>query len=557
MKKRTQAFVFVVFAAAVLAASACTSTSSEPAPAVGDAAPAVAAAADPTAVQPVALPDLDGGGASEPVREQLRQQYAVLTTAIADPQAEPSALGRAYGEMGRLFLATDYANEAETCFRNAQALLPRDRRWPYYLGHVYRIMGDPRLAAEQFEQARALRPNDLPTLVWLAEMHLETGEPGEARTLLEYALALEPTSVAVLFGLGRSAMAREDYFLAVQALEEARTLNPNASSVHAMLAAAYRSLGEMELAEANLQRQRLADRSIGNVEGAVIIRPNDPLMEEVESLVRSAASYELRGSRALARGDYAAATSRFREGLELQPDNPSLRHKLGTALALRGDRRASREQFEETVQRTPTYARAHYSLGVLLEEEGDFLQALARYTSAVRHDTNYAEARLRLAGILRLSGRPDDAMAQYERVAQIDPAIFEAPFGKAMVLVSQDRWPEAREELEDGMAQYPSAPAFPLALARLLAAAPDSGVRDGRRAVAVMERLSEEQQRMDLGETMAMALAEAGRYEEAAALQREAIAAAPAELAPRMEANLALYESGRPSRTPWRDGEIP
>ena len=411
MKKRTQAFVFVVFAAAVLAASACTSTSSEPAPAVGDAAPAVAAAADPTAVQPVALPDLDGGGASEPVREQLRQQYAALTTAIADPQAEPSALGRAYGEM--------------------------------------------------------------------------------------------------------------------------------------------------ELAEANLQRQRLADRSIGNVEGAVIIRPNDRLMEEVESLVRSAASYELRGSRALARRDYAAATSRFREGLELQPDNPSLRHKLGTALALRGDRRASREQFEETVQRTPTYARAHYSLGVLLEEEGDLLQALARYTSAVRHDANYAEARLRLAGILRLSGRPDDAMAQYERVAQIDPAIFEAPFGKAMVLVSQDRWPEAREELEDGMAQYPSAPAFPLALARLLAAAPDGGVRDGRRAVAVMERLSEEQQRMDLGETMAMALAEAGRYDEAAALQREAIAAAPAELAPRMEANLALYESGRPSRTPWRDGEIP
>jgi hypothetical protein len=91
----------------------------------------------------------------------------------------------------------------------------------------------------------------------------------------------------------------------------------------------------------------------------------------------------------------------------------------------------------------------------------------------------------------------------------------------------------------------------------VLAAAPDSRVRDGRRAMAVMERLSEEQQRMDLGETMAMALAETGRYEEAAALQREAIAAAPAEIAERMAANLTLYEAGQPSRTPWRDGEIP
>ena len=75
-----------------------------------------------------------------------------------------------------------------------------------------------------------------------------------------------------------------------------------------------------------------------------------------------------------------------------------------------------------------------------------------------------------------------------------------------------------------------------------------------------MERLSEEQQRMDLGETMAMALAETGRYEEAAALQREAIAAAPAEfaeIAERMAANLTLYEAANLPVTPWRDGEIP
>ena len=209
------------------------------------------------------------------------------------------------------------------------------------------------------------------------------------------------------------------------------------------------------------------------------------------------------------------------------------------------------------MRRTPAYARAHYSLGVLLEEEGAILQALARYTSAVRYDADYAAARLRLAGLLRRSGRPGDAMAQYTRVAQIDPAIFEAPFGQAMVLVSEGRWPAARDQLLDGMAQYPSAPAFPLALARVLAAAPDSQVRDGVRALAVMERLSEEQQRMDLGETLAMALAEVGRFDEAAALQREAIEAAPAEIAQRMAANLALYESGQPCRTPWRDGEIP
>ena len=140
-----------------------------------------------------------------------------------------------------------------------------------------------------------------------------------------------------------------------------------------------------------------------------------------------------------------------------------------------GDRRGSQEQFEQIVQRSPEYARAHYSLGILLEESGQPLQALGRYTSAVRYESNYAEARLRLAGLLRGTGRPDDALAQYERIMEIDPLMFEAPFGYAMVLVALERWAEARDRLIAGMEQYPSAPAFPLALARVLAAAPDSG----------------------------------------------------------------------------------
>ena len=227
------------------------------------------------------------------------------------------------------------------------------------------------------------------------------------------------------------------------------------------------------------------------------------------------------------------------------------------ALALAGNREAGREQLEELVRRSPEYARGHYSLGILLEENGDFARALARYTSAVRYDPAYVEPRLQLGGLLRRAGRPDDARAQYERIIELDPSLFEGPFGYAMVLVSEGRWLQARDRLAAALEQFPGTPAFPLALARVLAAAPDRRVRDGRRALEALRRLPDEQQRMDLGETLAMALAEVGRYAEAADLQREAIAAAPAELQTRMAANLALYEAGRPCRTPWREGEIP
>ena len=58
-----------------------------------------------------------------------------------------------------------------------------------------------------------------------------------------------------------------------------------------------------------------------------------------------------------------------------------------------------------------------------------------------------------------------------------------------------------------------------------------------------------------------MALAEVGRFDEAASQLREAMATAEAAglgpLAEVMAADLARYEAGQPSRTPWRPGELP
>lgn len=558
MNRRTAAFLSCALASAgILAGGGCGSTSSGPAPDTPEADRPAAAEPDPSAVQRVPLPDLAAGAASQELQDRIRRQHAAVEAGGGEVAAEPGSLSEAYGELGMLLLAGGHAAEAETAFRNARALAPRDRRWPYYIGHVFRTLGEPRRAAAAFEQARQIEPNDVPTLTWLAEMRLEAGDPSAARTMLEFALALEPDSAAVHYWLGRAAVAREDYFRAIQHFEEARVLSPTAISINTALVDAFRSIGETEAAEVNLQRLRLAERAGVALDAGIIVRPSDPLLDEVEGLVDSAAVYERRGLRAFARADYRRAVTQLRRGLELEPGNVELRQKLGTALAVRGDGAGAQEQFEQVIQRAPDHAQAHFSLGVLLEERAEPLQALGRYTAAVRYDPGHAEARMRLARLLRMSERPDDAMAQYERVMEQDPAIFEAPFGHAMVLVSSGRWAEARDRLAEAMRRYPGPPAFPIALARILAAAPDDRVRDGRRALEIMEQLPEEQQRVDLGETLAMALAENGRYGEAADLQREAIAAAPPELAERMAENLALYEAGQPSRAPWREGELP
>ena len=83
--------------------------------------------------------------------------------------------------------------------------------------------------------------------------------------------------------------------------------------------------------------------------------------------------------------------------------------------------------------------------------------------------------------------------------------------------------------------------------------------RDGQRAMVVMQSLLANPRTTDLGETMAMTLAELGQYEEAVAWQREAMAAAErggrADLVQGMAENLALYQRHMPCRTPWRDDD--
>jgi tetratricopeptide (TPR) repeat protein len=492
----------------------------------------------------VALPDLSH--ASPSVQDQLREGYAVLTRAVATAGIQPVDLGEAYGRMGMLLMAAEYRDEAETAYLNAQALSPNEFRWAYYLGHLYKIKGDTPKSAAAFERARVMRPDDVPTLVWLGNAVLDQGRPEAAEPLFAKALSLQPRLVAAAFGLGRAALARQDYKQAVEHLERALALDPKATIVHYPLALAYRGMGDATKAEAHLQQR-----------GTLPIKPDDPLMHELDTLLHSALAYEVSGADALDNGDWDGAAASFRKGIALAPEEASLHHKLGTALALKGDSRGAVEQFEEALRLTPTFAKAHYSLGLMLASSGQPQKAVDHWLAAVKAEPGYVEARLQLADMLRQGGQLEASLVHYDYIIRTDPRVLEAQFGYAASLARLRRYAEARDRFAAAMVQHPGEPAFASATARLLAAAPDDRVRDGRRALSIAQGL------IDMGirtvealETMAMAQAEAGQYSAAVMWQRDAIdtAAGTGErgIADRIADNLKLYQAGKPCRTPWR-----
>ena len=506
---------------------------------------------------PVALPDLSRVDVA--VQAQARERYATLTRTIANRDTPIPDLARAYGDFGMLLQAAEYYEAAEPCYLNAQALAPEEIRWPYYIAHLRKSLGETDKAEAAFTRVLELRPDDFPTLVWLASLYLDKGRPENAEPLFAKALTVMPRSVAALAGLGRAALAKRDYAGAAKHLEEALSVDPQAESLHAPLAMAYRGLGDLHKAEPHLRQWRNTD----------ILLP-DPLQQELDLLLESGLSYELRGVRALDGQDWKAAAGFFRRGLALTTQNTSLRrslqHKLGTALFMTGDVKGAERQFEEVIRASPgegideSSAKAHYSLAVLRASNGRSQDAIEHFSAAVTYQPNYVEAQLALAEALRRAGRVEASLASYKAAVAINPRASQGRLGYAFALARLGRYREARDWLADAMVLAPDRPEFSHALARLLVTAPDEKVRDGQRAMAIVQQLLKGQKTTSLGETMAMTLAELGDFAEAAGIQRGVLAAARDaglhDAVRRMTENLRLYERHQPCRTPWTDEEI-
>jgi tetratricopeptide (TPR) repeat protein len=490
------------------------------------------------ALQPIALPDISA--AAPAVQQQVREQYSLLQ--------RNSSSADAYGSLGRLLIATEFYDVAATCFLDAQSLAPADMRWPYYLAHVERLRNQPEKAAALFERVLMLQPDHVPSLVWLGAMQLLAGNTDAADAALTKALALQPHDPAALYHSGRIALAKRQYQVAVDRLNDAASAAPQASSVQYALSLAYRGLGDAKNADAHLRLR-------GNVDPV----PDDPLMRQVSGLLQSASAFEVRGAEALGQRRWNDAVVALRQALQLAPDNASTHLNLGTALFETGDAAGAVAEFREATRQSPGLAKAHYGIAIVSEAAGRDKEALDEFAEAVKNDPDAAEMRLSFGDALRRAGRDAASLPQYTAVIKTNPSASPAYFGSAMALVHLKRWREARSALERATTTFPDQAGFAHALARVLAAAPDDRVRDGQRALSIAGSLLKSQRTLELMRTMAMALAEVGRFDEAATWQREAMTAAAQsnrrDLTATLSETLSSYEQRRPCRVPWPEDD--
>jgi tetratricopeptide (TPR) repeat protein len=351
------------------------------------------------------------------VAAQLADARAAFARTAADPDGPRRDLGTAYGELARLFHAYELFASAEPAYRNAARLQPSEALWPHLLGYLYQQTGRFEAAAERLRQAGRLRPGDRAAAMRLADVWLELNRLVDARE--QYTSLVEVFPAAARRGLGEVSLRERRYREAVEHFTLALDRAPQAGAVRYSLAMAYRGLGRLDDARAQIER-----RGPGTITAA------DPVVDALASLIRGERLLVIQGSRAYAAGRLDEAIAAFERALAVAPSSVAARVNLASALLQRGDVSRAIEQMQIAYAQAPAdVEEALISVALLLSERERYGEAIALLDGAERRSPGRLAAATTLARLLASS--PDIARRDGARALDLATAVYRSEPGAA------------------------------------------------------------------------------------------------------------------------------
>ena len=480
---------------------------------VGVAAPC--RAQDVSVIQPmkpglvaVPMPVLDGLEAA--VSEQFREQRKAFETVATRAKVSDRDLSDAYSALGRLGHAYEFFDTAEASYANAITLTPLDATVPHLLGYLYQQTGRFEDALARYTDARRLQPSDPVIRIRLADVYLRLDRLSDARALFQDLVEVYPAVARA--GLGEIALRNGRFSEAVQHLEAALDRAPDAAPVHYSLGMAYRGLGRIDQARSHLARR-----------GTRGLRPADPVVDALATLLRGERAQMILGQRAYEAGRFDEAATVFRKAVESAPASADARLGLGMALAQTGNAPGAIEQLETALRLDADNTTAHATLGLVLARVGRDHDAVEHLSAAFRREPTEEVSGVLIRLLMKLS-RGDEALDVLARMHSFSTDDEVTVLGLSILLADRERHRDAIELLESANRQFPDRVRTATTLSRMLAASPDRSLRDGERALILATHVYELERAPVHGETVALALAELGRCGEAATWMQRAIA---------------------------------
>ena len=384
-------------------------------------------------LRPVPLPLVDA--VEPPVAEQLRSVEREVEQAAAR-RANARDLAAAYGSLARLFHAYEIFDSAEAAYFNAARLAPGDGQWPYLLGYLYQQTGRWDEAATQLSAAQQVPPGRPEAAARLADVTLRLNRLREARE--QFTALVDVFPALAQNGLGEVALRENRFNDAVGHFRAALERVPQASSLHYSLAMAYRGLGRVEQAQAELE-----------LRGSGVIKLGDPVVDALAGLVRGERLLVIQGRRALEAGELRTAADWFGKAVAGAPSSTAARTNLGAVLLQLGEYGAAIEQLEAVLRIDPDDERTVVNLAMVLADRSRFADAVAVLARAHERLPQSVATTTTLARIL--AAAPDRRVRDAARALDLAMRVYEANPSAvhaetvALALAAMSRCGEAQE----------------------------------------------------------------------------------------------------------------
>lgn len=330
----------------------------------------------------------------------------------------------AWGRLGMVLRAHDFAGSAETCFAEAARLDAKEPRWPYLHGRSLAQQDREKAVAYLEKAAELCSDKPLAPRLKLAETLLDLGKIDEADKHVRRALQVEAENARAQLAAGQIALARGDLASAADHLRRSSASPFARQKAHALLASILRRLGRTDEAAVAVGQSRMppADLDFDLL---------DPFIEEVFQVGVSKGHRLAAASSLQAQGRMPEAVGLLRGLARDYPDVWS-EVTLAEALLRSGDFAAAAQAAEAGIRMSPDTAQAHFFLGVarfhlaegrghLSEKRAHLGGAMASLQTATRLKPDHAFAYNYLGQALRLEGRWAEALSAFQQAIRSQP----------------------------------------------------------------------------------------------------------------------------------------
>lgn len=576
-------------------------------PAALDSAKPQAIAEAPPRATPSSKPD-EPAIASLP--EDVRQVLEVAQKEAASAPGSAEKIGR----VGMVLLANGMPNESLKHFEKAREIVPLGIKWWYFAALAHEALGDREKAIFEMQKAVESDPKYIPARMRLAELF--SNEDSE-KAAAEYRAVLreDPSlGIAHLF-LGQRLMLLKKHEEGIAALRKAVELEPDFSPARAALASALTQAGLTEAtvpARQTTTRPQDGPRMVSDplyIDLIRIGRPEEAFMIEsfamarqgdLNGAIRNLSRYwqahkgNMRAANALGilygmQGKHDVAAEQFKIVYAANPDFPEIAANLALSLIQIGKPAEAEQILTSSTQRNPNDPQPLEILADMAVQRGDLPVAVERLKAALRLKPDDAALECSLADVLfrqekddeglqhidaalkivpgfhvalhlraaaRVRAR-DDAAAQRDwlTLIQSQPGFMDAYLGLTGIAIRKKDYAEAVKTLTDGLKIAPNDLHLNNTLAWIRATCPDEKWRNGGDAVKRAEQIciSTDQKNAEFLDTLACALAEAGRFDEAVDKEQEALRLASEagreDLTEPLTRRLDLFRKKQPFRT--------